>query len=383
MSSFLLSSTLNTSLAWSLGNGGKGRFAITFPSDLSWYYEQPCREFQSWQHRKVRSGLRHEYIVLFFLDGSICRLERMGDPFARVEALTSRGTTAHDIAQCFRPDQICKARIDDSDIVVEVTLPEARDLIDVLRVCRAIQEGDKTCNYTLLSSNCYFFCLAIQACLTRLVADWEIENPADSWVSVMHGSDDLLANTLLSTKHRKSPLLEIYSMFSDSSSLVRRVAKEIAEKADGSLVQELVNQALDTELWYSDLESRVIFTVQNIAKEALVHVLEQDTQTLICRASASSQSCSESSETDLYNCEKMLACLVSLAAERHRQQTAKIRKEFSCISASGPRLNILDFCPPSTTLRLVGDSPSTLEQVFLWLPPSWHFNCGNILWLIC
>ncbi|KAG8683409.1 hypothetical protein FRC11_013608, partial [Ceratobasidium sp. 423] len=78
----------NKLLAWSMGNGGRGYVRIEFPFNLAWCREQPSRNFLSFQHRKEPKGLRHEFIVLQMTDGSICGVERMGDPNAQVNALT-------------------------------------------------------------------------------------------------------------------------------------------------------------------------------------------------------------------------------------------------------------------------------------------------------
>lgn len=272
--SFFSAPSANSSLAWVLGNRGEGRFTITFPCNLNWYNEQPCTRFQTLQHRKERTGFWHEYIVLKLMDGSICRLERMGHPYARIEALSAQGTTAHDIARCFRPKQIPEADLGGSDIIAEVTFPQPLDLIDVLRVCRAIQEGEKTCNYTLLSSNCYFFCLAIQACLTRLVADWRIQSPSDDLVSVWKDSLNTLGDTLSLAGRQKAPLLRVYSMFSLSTSLVDRIVEELLPRLNASLIQLYIDQALVAELWHSNLESRANLALENMTKRAVIRALQ-------------------------------------------------------------------------------------------------------------
>jgi hypothetical protein len=61
MSSFWSASIANLSLAWSLGNGGGGRFPLKFPLDLGWYREKKCSWFQTLQHRKERTGFEHEF----------------------------------------------------------------------------------------------------------------------------------------------------------------------------------------------------------------------------------------------------------------------------------------------------------------------------------
>ncbi|CUA75564.1 Putative phospholipid-transporting ATPase C24B11,12c [Schizosaccharomyces pombe 972h-] [Rhizoctonia solani] len=208
MSFTVSSQPLNKLLAWSMGNGGKGYIRIEFPFNLAWYYEQPCTKFRSFQHRKEPKGLRHEFIVLRMTDGSICRVERTGDPNARMHALSSQGSVAYDIAQLFRPDDLAKASIDTSSIVSEVHLPSDLDLKDVLNICRAIQEDGRTRKYTLETFNCYFFSLALASCLTRLVADWENEIPYESWKSAARVTSD----SVPSIDPRTHPLFRIHSM---------------------------------------------------------------------------------------------------------------------------------------------------------------------------
>ncbi|KAF8593364.1 hypothetical protein BDV93DRAFT_612258 [Ceratobasidium sp. AG-I] len=365
MSSWLSAPTSNTSLAWSLGNGGKGRFVIKFPSDLSWYKEQPCTRFQSLHHRKERSGLRHEFIALQLLDGSICRLERMGDPYYRVEALSVQGTTAHDIAQCFRPDQIAEACLDSSDIVTDLTLPESLDLLDVLRICRAIQEGDKTCKYTLLGSNCYFFCLAIQACLTRLVANFEIRYPSENWISVLNRSLDELASSMSSAGHPEAILQRLHSMFPGSTSLVDRTVAEIKPKIDASLLQAQINRVLEAELWHSNIGYGVDLVIEKLVQQAIVHVLEQDAymhNTSSNPSPSQHSSIPDVSPTYLYR--QALARLVSLAVRRHERRVGNKRKDFRRDPTSESKVENLDFHPPSITLQLASSSWNKSNQFF-------------------
>ncbi|KAF8603462.1 hypothetical protein BDV93DRAFT_556485 [Ceratobasidium sp. AG-I] len=377
--SWLSASTSNTSLAWSLGNGGKGRFVVKFPSDLGWYRELACTRFQSLHHHKERSGLRHEFIVLQLQDGSICRLERMGDPYYRAEAISANGTTAHDIAQCFRQDQMDEARLGSSDILVNLTLPESLDLLDVLRICRAIQEGDKTCRYTLLGSNCYFFCLAIQACLTRLVANFEIRYPSNEWISVLNSSLDELVSTMSSADHPNALLLRLDSMFPGSASLVDRLVGEIKAKIVASLLQTRINQELKIELWHSNLGSRVSLAIEKLVQEAIVNVLEQDTcmhTTCPDFTPSKPSAISDASTTRAYR--KALSRLAFLAVSRRERQMGKKIKDFRRNPVSDPQVKVLDFHPPSTASKLSVDSLSRVDQLFLLI----HDVFMIIMWLL-
>ncbi|KAG9119097.1 hypothetical protein FRC07_006061, partial [Ceratobasidium sp. 392] len=170
---FWSGSSFNPSLASSAGGRDAAPFRITFPLNLDWYRKQSCTRFNSIQHRKERGGLAHEFIILELEDDSICRMERMGDPSARVEAISPQGTSAYDIIQWFPSCDSPGARLEDTDTVAIIKFPDFFDLMDVLRICRAIHEGENTCNYTLQGFNCYFFALAIQVILTALVRNRE------------------------------------------------------------------------------------------------------------------------------------------------------------------------------------------------------------------
>ncbi|KDN33663.1 hypothetical protein RSAG8_13247, partial [Rhizoctonia solani AG-8 WAC10335] len=193
----------NSSLTWSMGNGGKGRLLIQFlfALDVGWYAEQPCAKFQTFEHQKERSGFRHEFIILRLLDGSICHVEHMGDPNARFDALSHEGSIAYDMAQCFRLDEIDKACLLTSDVIAEVTLPCTFDIMDMLKICQAIHEGTKTRNYTLQVLNCYFFSISIQACLTRLVVHWEDKDLVTTWLSQVKEGVEALTDTFQQLAH--------------------------------------------------------------------------------------------------------------------------------------------------------------------------------------
>lgn len=347
---------------------------IKFPSDLGWYKELPCTTFRSLQHRKERTGFWHEYIVLEFVDGSICRLERMGDPYARVEALSPQGTTAHDIAQCFRPEAIPTACLDSSDIITQIAFPCDLDFMDVLRICRAIQEGEETCSYTLLSSNCYFFCLAIQAGLTRLVTSWTIQRPPDDRVSAVRNSVNVLADTQSTPDHQDFLLLRIYSVFSGSARLVDSIGEEVAPVLEASFIQSHVNQALGAELWHSNLGSITDLALETIIKEAVGRALMK--QELLCQDihtnTMSSQTHLICSQACIYCCKRAVNYLVSLAIKQHENQVRNVsatnkRANLSSALALGLKVNQLDFRPPTASSQRAGYSLDRIQLAFVWM----------------
>ncbi|KAH7332602.1 hypothetical protein B0J17DRAFT_722139 [Rhizoctonia solani] len=197
-------SSVNPFLSWSMGNEGKGRLIAEFPFvlDKGWYAEQGCIEFQTFERRKECGGFRHEFIVLKLLDRSVCRVERMGDPNARLDALNHQRSVAHDMIHSFKPEDIDQAYLTTLDPIAEITPPCAFDLMDVLKICQAIYEGGKTRNYTLNVLKCYSFSLAIQIYLTRLVAHWEDQDLFATWLSQIQQGADALADSFQSPETR-------------------------------------------------------------------------------------------------------------------------------------------------------------------------------------
>ncbi|CAE7193528.1 unnamed protein product [Rhizoctonia solani] len=277
----------NPSLAWVMGNGGKGRLVIEFPFSLNtgWYHEQSCTKFHTFQHRKERNALfQHEFIVLNLLDGSVCRIERMGDPNARFDALSPRGAVAYDMAQSFRPDELELACLESSDIVAEVELAEDLDLIDVLKVCRAIHEGEKTRNYTLQVFNCYFFSLAIQVCLTRLVARWEDQQWLGSWLFQIREGAAKLTDVFESIDSGMPRSLRafdrIYSILAPEDSHDRTYTGRIVLKLqtwwninDRSIEENLTNH-VNNVLWHSAMHLELDQFIKAEIRQVMVGVLK-------------------------------------------------------------------------------------------------------------
>ncbi|KAG9113179.1 hypothetical protein FRC07_007813, partial [Ceratobasidium sp. 392] len=269
-------SSVNPSLAWSMGNAGKGRFHIKFPLDLAWYREQSCTKFQSLRHHKERKGLQHEFLVLELTDGSVCRIERMGDPDARFEAISTEGTVACDIAQSFPRDWSPNAHLDTSDVVARITFPSPFDLLDMLRICRAIHEGEKTCNYTLQSYNCYFFALAIQAVLTALIRGWDERLTKTTWRSAVKRELSTLSSLYESsqTSQQQPFILRLYSLLGLD---VHRPAKEMVSKLEQELCRLKVvaetSTALSVVLWHSNLKPAMDYVLCRRIRDIVMRML--------------------------------------------------------------------------------------------------------------
>lgn len=261
-----------------MGNGGEGRVQIEFPFDLNWYNEQPCTQFRSLEHRKEPKGFQHEFIVLKLEDGSVCRMERMGDRNARFDALSSHGSVAHDVAQCYRPENIEGASLNTSEIVTEIVFPRKLDLIDVLKICRAIHEGEKTRNYTLLGFNCYFFSLAIQCCLARLVTEWEKIIPHQVWLSALDkalGCSISTHRTSRIRRHKQPCFARIYSVLNpnDPWSIKKLLQKVQTTIRNRSKLGGQSEYALSSVLWHADLRTELSRLAQDEIKLTSLQVL--------------------------------------------------------------------------------------------------------------
>ncbi|CAE6499862.1 unnamed protein product [Rhizoctonia solani] len=282
-SSQLSGSSGNSSLAWSMGNGGKGFVIIKFPLalDNGWYSEQPCTKFRTFQHRKERKGLKHEFVVLKLLDGSVCRVERMGDPDARFNALSPQGSTAQDLAQCFGLEELEAARLGYSDLITEVELPHEFDLMDVLKICRAIQEGEKTRNYTLQVYNCYFFALAIQVCLTRFIAYWEDHGQFTVWLSTVGNAVNALADPIQIIPPKFPTYYPtVFKLYSTLSSLGGQATFMLMKETKSKLQDQIEAQPdmsyrINNLLWHSAIDSSLNEFIEEMVKQGLIAIFRE------------------------------------------------------------------------------------------------------------
>ncbi|EUC63148.1 hypothetical protein RSOL_481390 [Rhizoctonia solani AG-3 Rhs1AP] len=285
-------SILNPSLAWSMGNGGEGRVEIKFPFEMDWYHEQPCTTFKSLQHRKEPKGFRHEFIVLQMTNGSICRIERMGDPDSRFDALSAEGSLAHDSAQMFpsHPDQAKAAELETSDIIAEITLPIEIDLKHVLYICRALHEGEKTRSYTLQVYNCYFLSLTLQCCLVRRSTRWDSSELFKGWLYHLGRSTSQLQlpSMLPSVQHWNdtsfSPiLLRVFLSLSMSNpedpDILKMIMKHVYDQLYvrfqlNPMFCQRLQDILDNELWYSNIAAIPHLFVEQEVEQSILSALD-------------------------------------------------------------------------------------------------------------
>ncbi|KAG8711295.1 hypothetical protein FRC08_016062 [Ceratobasidium sp. 394] len=318
------------------------------------------------------------------MDGSICRIERMGDPEARFDAISANGSTAYDMAQSFANDRSPAACLSTSDVVARVEFPRELDLMDVLRICRAIHEGEKTHNYTLQSYNCYFFTLAIQAVLTRLVAGWEEFTP-DTWNLCL---DEGLS--ALSHLYKEAPsiqtqppfILRIYSLLAPeiqwpADPLLPQLKRDLF---DLELVKE-VNKACTTALWHSGLDLAVDHVLCEKVRDTVGRMLcDQEVGSTSQDLHASSTGNVELAFAES-QCGKLMSVLVSRAISRHKNErpTPKLKQlwehmnlfqAFELFSSAAQSLRNLDF--RRTRKPLLTDRPphlksSNTQWAFCWL----------------
>ncbi|KAG9089888.1 hypothetical protein FS749_000969 [Ceratobasidium sp. UAMH 11750] len=132
-------------------------------------------------HRSTEGPCYHEFLVLYLVDGSVCRVEREGDGI-NAHALRYAGCSARDLIQWFTESEYPGFANDyPSSLLVEVEIGREFDLLDVLAVCYSVQQTKLCKDYTLQWYNCYFLCLTVLAVLTRRKANWETTVSPPAW----------------------------------------------------------------------------------------------------------------------------------------------------------------------------------------------------------
>lgn len=202
----------------------------------------------------------------------------MGDPDARFDTLSPQGSIAHDFAQSFQPDELLYANLDSSDIIAEVVFPCTFDLKDILIICRAIQEGEKTCNYTLRSFNCYFFALAIQSALARLATDWENTGP---WLGCRSEAITATSRALQTGPHAhpEQSILQriLIVLYPHTKARLPSLEDTITESLRGCEMSAYLCAELTKIHWYSDLGPVIDDVLEMIIWENVALVLKRHT----------------------------------------------------------------------------------------------------------
>ncbi|CUA76229.1 phosphatidylinositol 4-kinase [Rhizoctonia solani] len=244
-------------------------------------------------------------------DESICRFDRAGDPNARLNALTARGSVALDTVQSFRPENISEAALDTSDVIAEIHFPRAFDLKDVLNICRAIHEGDKTRNYTLASFNCFFFALAIQCCLTRFVARWEEMMLGSTLVEELYTAIDAFPALFHDSQHSPPAFLRAYSILNPKNNwTTRNFLDEVRYKLSSSIDKDIFVE-LNNALWYQSLSSVPVLALERSVKKAVTKIIRR--RLAPCRTNKGSNcNCQSPLEQGAHQCILMMRRLLIL-----------------------------------------------------------------------
>lgn len=144
---------------------------------MKWYklQSQSSTRFTSIQHRRtLEAPFFHEFLLIELTDGSICRVERMGDG-SRTDAVRWIGCTSYDIIQWFTSKDYNASPLSGqpSELITQVDFGRTFDLLDVLAICHSVRLHRRALSYTLQRFNCYFLCWTILTILSRRVAEWE------------------------------------------------------------------------------------------------------------------------------------------------------------------------------------------------------------------
>lgn len=250
---------------------------------MKWYkIHTQSTTFTSIQHRKdLQAPFFHEFLLIQLTDGSICRIERMGDG-SRADAVRWIGCTSHDIIQWFAPGAYasCDLSRQPSELIVEVDCGRRFDLLDVLAICYSVQQHRRTLSYTLQRFNCYFLCSTILAVLSRRVAEWErLISPANWNGMVDSVLDDMQRiNSEDTTQYLAVGICSLLDPDSPNPSAF--LMDSLRVRLDGDAHANL-NQKVASTLWQKDLKGAVesgLSTQMQLATEA---ALASDTHSSI------------------------------------------------------------------------------------------------------
>ncbi|KAG8745907.1 hypothetical protein FRC10_006711 [Ceratobasidium sp. 414] len=152
------------------------RHRISFPKILneSWYNKRRYLKVKTIQYRKeFHAPFRHEYLVVFLSDGSICRFDRRPDPNVPLDALRERGSEAYDTVEEITSSMLAGPSGEHSECLATLAFKDELDLFFIFLVCYGIQSDPQAVRYTLLQFNCYFFSWTIILNIARNSVTWE------------------------------------------------------------------------------------------------------------------------------------------------------------------------------------------------------------------
>ncbi|KAF8594612.1 hypothetical protein BDV93DRAFT_565241 [Ceratobasidium sp. AG-I] len=279
---------VNRAFAWSKGNKGKGPIVIRFPVAwanriglvFEWYRLQDHKKFLSIQHRKeLTSPFHHQFVLVELIGGSFCRFERTGDPDSRTHALSTVGSTAHDLVETFSSEELALGQ-EDSEVISRITFPNELDLLDILAICYALHQGEKTRHYTLQRFNCYFFAWSIITVLTRRVAHWGNTLSEELWGTVLTNSFNRvsqLSDRPLSDDGKNILAIRIFSLLDpDNPHYLQFLTDALRAELEVKTSRDRVNKALGNVLWRFTWDSTMLHeALKDLVKAATVSASRQ------------------------------------------------------------------------------------------------------------
>ncbi|KAG9089692.1 hypothetical protein FRC06_001425 [Ceratobasidium sp. 370] len=237
------------------------------------------------------------------LGNKICKFERMGDPEAPLDAFLS-SSAAFDYVSIYDkdlttagpevpgPDQgvpdapgashsrppfaitsafpvsTARKQLEKTHVLLDIIFPEAHTLTEVLDICYRISCHDKSCDYTLLQFNCYFFCWNIILGLTRGGALWEA-TLANQSGAITEAVLDRLREFASSESQRYNLALVLSGHHSTSNAASSSAFMEqIAGRLRSDTFHEALRARVASILWVRDQRAAVDATVREFLDQA-------------------------------------------------------------------------------------------------------------------
>ncbi|QRV96012.1 hypothetical protein RhiJN_24030 [Ceratobasidium sp. AG-Ba] len=242
---------------------------------MFWHSQQSETRFTSIEHRKDQYGpFYHEFLLLKLLDGSVCRVERMGLG-SRFDAIRLIGCSAKDLIQRFTPaayEIFSKAH--PSTLIAEICFKKEFDIMDVLAICYSIQRVESCRVYTLQRYNCYFLCWTVMTILARRVANWESQISDKIWDMEIDTQLASLANLSLE-KSKDDVLVQLFTLLnSDNPRPVGFIFDSLhwyLSSRYGTL--QNFSLALAATLWTDSHQRALEHGIARALKDAVVYLL--------------------------------------------------------------------------------------------------------------
>ncbi|KEP50589.1 hypothetical protein V565_077340 [Rhizoctonia solani 123E] len=237
----------------------------------NWYRKQPTTRFTRLEHRKDINGhFKHEFIAFYLDNSTICRFDRRAREDMRGHALKDEGTISEDSAHVITMvDTESRARLDESEVLMEANAGCVEDLEFILTVCSGIQSHPEANSYSLLHYNCYFFCWTLVASIDRQAyqlygrSRWvrdRAKAKLTEWVRRMKISPPTKSKHIQTAWRIGLTLLGLSatSVYSSSKSMVPRVEDYICRGMEDAIIDNIPKDfahALETMLFPTQVSS--------------------------------------------------------------------------------------------------------------------------------